>query len=357
MNVVHVVESFAGGTFDFLVDLTNGLQDYKHLIIHSNRPDTPENYTQYFPVDTKFCTWSAGREISPINDLKSLIQLIQILSKIPNIDVLHLHSSKAGFLGRLTAKMLRMSKKVIYTSHGVSFLRTDVSEFKRKIFIYLEKCGSVLGGQIIACSKSEAEIFKQFGINAKYIYNGVKPLYIISRNNILNEKEFIIGTASRITYPKNPILFSQIAELYLSQKNIKFLWVGDGELRDCLTAPNIEITGWLKREQVEQKIRQIDIYLSTSLWEGLPLSVLQAMFLSKPLVLSNCVGNKDLIIQEYNGYLFQSQKEAKYYIDKILFDKNLYKKLSSNSVDLAVSQFSLSNTLNEYDKLYRSIIK
>jgi glycosyltransferase involved in cell wall biosynthesis len=67
------------------------------------------------------------------------------------------------------------------------------------------------------------------------------------------------------------------------------------------------VTGWKCKESAIKYLHDADIYLSTSLWEGLPISVLQAMCYSKPLVLSDCTGNKDLIVD--NGYLCQSKEE------------------------------------------------
>lgn len=75
-----------------------------------------------------------------------------------------------------------------------------------------------------------------------------------------------------------------------------------GEDRHFLTSFNIETTGWFTEQQVQERIQQADLYLSTSLWEGMPLAVLKAMALGKALLLSDCVGNIECIKE--NGKIF-----------------------------------------------------
>mgnify|MGYP001485384163 CR=1 FL=1 len=77
--------------------------------------------------------------MNPLKDIKALWELYTILKNIEDIDIIHLHSSKAGFLGRIVSFLLDKSKKTIYTPHAISFLRLDVSLKKRKIFIAMEK--------------------------------------------------------------------------------------------------------------------------------------------------------------------------------------------------------------------------
>ncbi|WP_038056395.1 glycosyltransferase [Thermodesulfobacterium hydrogeniphilum] len=355
MKIVHIVEPFAGGTYDFLVDLTNNLSEYRHIIIHGKRENTPENFEKDFPPGTEFIYWqNATREINPKKDLNALFELLSILKKINDIDIIHLHSSKAGFLGRLVARILGLSDKIIYTSHGVSFLRKDVSKLKQRMFVYLEKFATKLGGRVVACSRSEAEEFRKYGINAEYIYNGVDCGFVNYRRD-QNKNIIIIGTIGRITYQKNPILFNEIAEYFSNKKNVKFLWIGDGESKEELKSKNIEITGWLPKEKVSNYLNSIDIYLSTSLWEGLPLSVLQAMCKGKPLVLSDCVGNRDLVKNNVNGFLYKTKEEAIKNLEKLICDSTLRLKFGQASLNIVKKDFSVKNTVSRYKELYKKV--
>src|SRR4051812_44851622 len=101
MKIVHVAECFATGTYDFISDLTSATTDITHVIIHGIRPDTPPNYKQDFPSGTEFHEWKhASRDIDPVQDALALMSLVRLLRIVGPLDVLHLHSSKAGFLGR-----------------------------------------------------------------------------------------------------------------------------------------------------------------------------------------------------------------------------------------------------------------
>ncbi|MQJ98206.1 glycosyltransferase, partial [Escherichia coli] len=119
-------------------------------------------------------------------------------------------------------------------------------------------------------------------------------------------------TCGRITEQKNPTLFNQIAAAFAQRQDVKFVWIGDGEneQRALLTSTNIVVTGWYSKAEVESTVRAADLYLSTSLWEGLPFSVLEALSLGKCLLLSDCVGNRDLVKDGYNGFSFLTAEEA-----------------------------------------------
>lgn len=355
MRVIHVLECFAGGVFEFLSALTQGMPEHKYIIIYGKRENTPIDYQERFPENTIFIPWeSAQREISPWKDMKALLELIKTLKKYINeASVIHLHSSKAGFLGRIAARLLRKSRIVLYTAHGASFLRKDVSKRKHLTYVWLEKIAGYFGGRIVACSNSEGEEFQKHKIkNIEVINNGIKVEALEKENIKEQEKEKLtIGTLARITYQKNPKQFNEIAEHFKENEKVRFLWIGDGELRDELKSSNIEITGWLKKEEAKEKLKEIDIYLSTSLWEGLPLSVLEAMALKKPVVLSNCVGNRDLV--KSNRYLYEDRKIAEKSLEKLLTENQLREKCGKESRNTVETHFSEDRMIKMYKYAYQ----
>lgn len=354
MKIIHVMECFAGGTFNFLVDLTNELSNEKHIVIYgTNRENTPKNFRDLFNKNVEFIEWkTAQREMKPLKDIKALWELYTILKKIDNIDIIHLHSSKAGFLGRIVSFLLGKSKKTIYTPHAISFLRLDVSPKKRKIFIWMEKFASFFGGKIVACSQSEKEAIEEQGIkNVTFINNGIKPLQIEKKENISNKITII--SVGRLSIQKNPKLFNDVALEFIDNPDIQFIWCGDGELKSELTSPNIKCTGWIERKELESYLANADIYLSTSLWEGLPLSVLEAMSVGLPVVLSNCVGNRDLVRD--NGFLYKDKKEATNNINELIENKELINKKGYNSKILMDNNFYIKNMAISYLNIYKGM--
>lgn len=352
MKIVHVMECFAGGTFKFLVDLTSELSNEEHIVIYgTNRENTPKHFRDLFNKNVKFIEWkTAQREMKPLKDIKALWELYTILKNIEDIDIIHLHSSKAGFLGRIVSFLLDKSKKTIYTPHAISFLRLDVSPKKRKIFIWIEKFASSFGGKIVACSQSEKEAIEEQDIkNVTFINNGIKPLQIEKKVN--TSDKITIISVGRLSIQKNPKLFNDIALEFIDNPNIQFIWCGDGELKSELTSPNIKCTGWIERKELENYLANADIYLSTSLWEGLPLSVLEAMSIGLPIVLSNCIGNKDLVIN--NGFLYNDKIDCINNINKLLSEKCLRIKQGKESKNLFFNNFLLENMAKNYLKVYK----
>lgn len=352
MKIIHIVESFATGIFDFLVDITNNMPDCEFIIIHGLRVETPANFSDYFPKGTLFFAWNnAVREISIRNDLLALKELLWVLRNIDNINIIHLHSSKAGFIGRIASRMLGFHNQVIYTPHGVSFLRKDISRIKYYLFIYFERLADVLAGRVEACSASEAEAFNRVGIKAGFVNNAVSC--DASPTKINHSSRITIVTLGRISFQKNPELFDEVAKYFEADSMLSFLWVGDGELRYKLTSNNISTTGWVSKKSAIEYLQNADIYLSTSLWEGLPISVLQAMCLSKPLVLMDCTGNKDLIFN--NGFLCQSIEEVIEAINCLKLDASKRIELGLNSKILAEQSFSIRQMISEYFCIYNEV--
>lgn len=350
MKVIHIVESFGGGVYDFIKDLTDEVQEYETTIFYGDRGNLKIGFENDFRENIKFIKWkNAQREISLLKDIKALFEVIKVLKK-EKYDVIHLHSSKAGFLGRVAAKLMGQSKNVIYTTHGISFLRQDISNSKLKLFILLEKIGEICGGQTIACSKSEAEFIKSKGIACEYINNGIKIDESFVKQPKQDEVIRIINVG-RITEQKNPKLFNEIAKEFIYNPKIKFIWVGDGEDRKLLSSENIEITGWLSQKQVKERLKEADIYLSTSKWEGLSLAVLQAMNYELPLVLSNCVGNIDLVEEEINGF---SYKNIEKIINK-LKNKNIFLKRGKDSKRILIEKYNIENMIKNYKSKYQNI--
>lgn len=354
MKIVHVVECFAGGVFSFLSNLTNELDKEEYIVIYgTNRDNIPQNFKERFPLKTQFIPWkNAGRSLNPVKDIKALWELYNILKKIDEIDVIHLHSSKAGFLGRIVSFLLGKSNKTIYTPHAISFLRLDISPKKRKIFIWMEKFASFFGGKIVACSQSEKEAIEEQGIkNVTFINNGIKPLQVEKKVNTSDKITMI--SVGRLSIQKNPKLFNDIALEFRDNPNIQFIWCGDGELKSELTSPNIKCTGWIERKELENYLASADIYLSTSLWEGLPLSVLEAMSIGLPIVLSNCVGNKDLV--DNNGFLYKNKKNATNNINELIENKELINKKGYNSKILMDNNFYIKNMAISYLNIYKGM--
>ncbi|RZJ51370.1 MAG: glycosyltransferase family 1 protein [Flavobacterium sp.] len=320
MKVVHIIEALGGGVYTYFRDLSTFFGDEEQnkgvdttIIYSGNRKEiNPENIKKDFSDGVNLIEINMVREFSPIQDLKSTFRLYQELKKI-NPDVIHLHSSKAGVLGRIAHFFLFRKKKLFYTPHGYAFLRTDISSFKKKLYYHIEKrIQQFFGGTTIACGDTEYEIAKKIG-DSKLVRNGIDIPEIQKHLQPHQNIKLTIGIVGRISFQKNPDLFNQIA---LRFPDFDFVWIGDGDLKSVLTAKNIKATGWLlDRAEVLKELNAKDIYLQTSIWEGLPIAVLEAMALQKPVIATRIIGNKDIVLHNQTGFLFDEITELDQYFE------------------------------------------
>jgi glycosyltransferase involved in cell wall biosynthesis len=357
MVIVHVVEPFASGVAVFVKLLAESLSEDQHIIIHGERQTiSPASKVKksFQTKNVRFIRWrSAQRNINPVKDVKALFELFTILKKLKrenSIDAVHLHSSKSGFLGRVACKFARINN-VIYTPNGAPFLSTT-KMLSTKVFALFEKVANVFGGKVVCCSKSEQRAYEKLGIQAITINNGV-PMSDMAISRTLREKnKFRIANCARITDQKNPALFNEIASSLADVKQLEFVWIGDGEYRDILDSRNIVISGWVSEEEAHELLKTCDVFLSTSNFEGLSFSVLEALRSKKPVLLRNCVGNLDAVKKGINGDLFQNAKEAVYKIIQYFANQPMLEVMGNYSKSYCRSEFNLQSTSRLYRQLY-----
>ena len=348
-KVLHIVESFGGGVFSFLVDLINGIDEsYEIVIAYSKRLQTPDDFKSYFNDKVKFIeVENFARSINPIKDLKAFGEIKRII-KQEKPDIVHLHSSKAGFLGRFACNGRNV--KVLYNPHGFSFLMKDSTKLKRMIYWLIEKVAAFRKCQIIGCSQGEYEEARKLSKNSICINNGINIEKIKEQTKDLNEKQIDfdnlkVCTVGRIVFPKNPKMFNKIAEEF---PNFKFTWIGDGEMRDTLTSENITITGWSEKPDVLKFLNENDVFILASLWEGLPISLLEAMYMKKVCIVSNCIGNRDVIKDGENGFIIKDKN----YIEIIKnLNNDIYDKIANNAQKNVLETFNTDVMIGEYKKI------
>lgn len=306
-KILYVVEAMGGGVFTYIVDLANELvNEFDMYIAYATRPQTPKNYKEYFdPRIHLIKVKSFCREIKLAQELKAIKEVREIEEKIKP-DIIHLHSSKAGVIGRVAFDGKNVP--LFYTPHGYSFLMKDASALKRFFYWTIEAVFAKKNCTTISCSLGEHEETLKFTKNATYVDNAIN-IEELSRK--LEKVEvvkhpFTVFTLGRICNQKNPKLFNEIAE---KMKDVKFLWIGDGELRGELKSENIEITGWIDRDEALKRSVNADVFVLTSLWEGLPISLLESMYMRKLCVVSNVIGNRDAIHSGDNGYVCDNVDE------------------------------------------------
>lgn len=357
MNIVHVVEPFAAGISVFVRSLTVSMPDDFHIIIHGERKKVmpARQVKSEFPQkNIRFIKWrSAQRAIDPVKDAFAFSELYTILRRLKKkglVDAVHLHSSKSGLLGRAACRLARIDN-VFYTPNGASFLSVN-NRVLRLFYKQLEKFGNRLGGKVICCSASEFNEYKKLGIDAAYINNGV-ALQADDREQLQKkDSTFRVVTSGRIEIQKQPALFNAIAQYFEGIPGIEFTWIGDGPDKYQFTSRNIRVTGWMDAPSVQSCVASADLYLSTSKYEGLSFAVLEALALRKPVLLSNCTGNSDIVKRGINGALFTNKEEAIVKILQYYTNPEMLPVMGAYSEEICQAEFDVEQNFKNYREVY-----
>ncbi|MFM0352660.1 glycosyltransferase family 4 protein [Paraburkholderia nemoris] len=357
-RIVHVTEALGGGVLSFLVELCNQsvLAGYAVSVIYSERVESPENFRELFNPGVKFIRVSMCRAIRPIHDARALIALVSALhSSKP--DVIHLHSSKAGVLGRIAARVATPGAKLFYSPHGLSFLRSDVSKLARRLYLTFERCANRLGGTIVACSQGEfEELRNKIGAeNARLIENGVDTDRVPKRKDRADGK-VMVGMMGRASFQKNHELFQQIAESF-SDERVEFVWIGGHEAQLSASRANaIRCTGWVERMAALAAMSELDVYVQTSRWEGMPLALVEAQVAGIPAVVTDVVGNRDVVIHGKTGFVATSRVELREYIEILRSNPSLRNSMGQAAATSAVERFCLDVKFRQWVSLYEDAV-
>ncbi len=339
-----------GGVFTYIVELANKLvEEYDLYIAYAVRAQTPKDYKDYFDKRIHLIkVENFIRAIRPVKDIKAGFEIRQIVKEI-NPEIIHLHSAKAGILGRLFLNTRK--HKLFYTPHGYSFLMENCHPLKRSMYKGIEKIFGLTKCKTICCSVGEYKESLKVTKSSSFISNGI-DINILNNQmqNVKVEKHNkpIVFTIGRICEQKNPSMFNAIAS---SMPNVDFVWIGDGELKEQLTSENIKITGWISREEVIKYAMQADIFVLASLWEGLPISLLESMYMKKVCIVSDVVGNRDVILDGRNGYVC---KNTEHFISRIQENvDNLNQEVAQNAYESIIDTYNTDVISVLYSKEYK----
>lgn len=352
-KILYFVEALGGGVFTYITNLANNLSnDFDIYVAYGVRPQTPGNIKRFFNENVHLIRVENFKRQISFSDVKAFFEMKRIVRRIKP-DIIHLHSSKAGFLGRWAFNGKKIP--VFYTPHGYSFLMENISPKKKLLFRSIEKISASRNCITISCSYGENEETKKMTEKALYIDNGINTGQIdqILKNTIPNKaKKFTVFTLGRISSQKNPQLFNQIA---LKFPNINFIWIGDGQLRSELTSSNIIITGWLNMENALRRAINYDAFLLTSEWEGLPMALLEAMYIGKPCIVSNVIGNNN-VINGSNGFLCDTLNDYCDAVKKLMMFDDDYKNMVLKAHRDIVNRYNSKVMSNKYKEIYKRAI-
>lgn len=354
-KILFVAEAMGGGVFTFLVGLCNELVQYYDIYVaYGIRRQTPDDFRKYFDDHVHLIrVRNFERSIDPRRDLGAFWELRNIADRVKP-DLIHLHSSKAGVLGRWAFN----GKKIplFYTPHGYSFLMSNYNAAKRFSYKMMERVSAFRNCTTISCSEGEHLETLKLTSNARFVNNGInvdEMRRMMDSIGGCSEEDNRIFTLGRICYQKNPVLFDEVAS---KMPDLHFVWIGDGELRDALKAPNIEVTGWLNREEAMRRSMSSKIFILTSLWEGLPMSLLESMYMEKLCLVNDVIGSRDVVRSGVNGYVCETADDYVNVIRKVLADPEMLREITARARKDIEEKYNTRIMAEKYREIYEETL-
>ncbi|MBE6212183.1 MAG: glycosyltransferase family 4 protein [Rikenellaceae bacterium] len=345
MKILQVItQSELGGAQTVVVQLANNLSKEYEVVLAAGQGDGKMWNMVSNQVIKEDCP-HLQRSVSLKNDLLAAIELRRLYKKYKP-DVIHLHSSKAGTLGRIVFP----SKKTVYTVHGFDSVRLAFRKFLPIERFLQHFCKAVVG-----VSKYDEKNLLAEGIknNVSTVYNGISipDCSQISDIDVFNQDKKVVLTIARVSPPKKTDLFVEVARL-LPKYN--FVWIGNqcevsefGELpSNCHFLGNVPNAGAF--------CSKADLLMLPSNYEGLPMVILEAMSFGKPVVASDVGGISEIVRNEVNGYTLAN--DARLFAEKIqnIFeDTTLYSKFCQNSLDIFQRELTVEKMVQGYLDIYR----
>lgn len=311
------------------------------------------------------------REINPARDLLVTCQLVRLLRR-GRFDVIHTHSSKAGIVGRIAARVAGVPH-VVHTVHGWGF-HERMHPLVKSFYVILERIMRPWTSALVSVSNRTTRIGLEEGIGTAESYRMIRsgiPLARFhpdaGRRALLRDRlgysddEIVIGSVGRLSAQKNPMDFVATAErLTADFFNLRFVYVGDGPMREEVLAAaaaagvddRIDFLGL--RDDVPDLLRAMDVFILTSLWEGLPRVVPQALATGVPVVAYDIAGIEEAVIEGRNGHLVEPG-DVEGMVERLrplLADDSLRAAMSSCALEEFDDSFSEDRMIADLESLY-----
>lgn len=316
MKIIYLItrSDVMGGASIHLLDLAAGSKASGHQVIigvGNPSPSIPSLFQARAAEMGLEChsIKSLVREIDPIKDISCYIELRNFM-KMHAADIVHVHSSKAGILGRLAARSL--SLPVIFTVHGWAFTE-GVSAKRRFFYMWVEKIMSRFASKIITVSNYDRNLAIKNSVSdpnrMMTVHNGMPESYDYAVLE-LDPPVLKLIMVARFEKPKNQSsLLRALASIKTERWTLEL--VGDGpELQH-----NIDLAAELKIQDrivfsgactdIARRLASSNIFILASDWEGLPLTILEAMRAGLPVVASNVGGVSEAVINDVTGILIE----------------------------------------------------
>ena len=362
MRVLHVIARLnVGGTARYITQLANELP--KHGIetfvatgfVQGDEVEDPSAQS----IDVIRIP-ALGRSINPIKDHLARKQLEKIIEDVKP-DIIHTHTFKAGYITRMKKQPI----PVVHTFHGHLLDDPEFSGFKSKVIIAIEKKLAKRSAKLVTVGHIVGQELLQHNIGLKDQYLSIAPgvtalkitprAEAMSNLGISENGQPIIGWIARITGVKNPMKALEVARAI---PQAQFVMAGGGDLLADVIAEapsNVSVVGWAKAEDL---FGAVDIILSTSENEGMPVALIEAQLAGKPVVATDVGSVSEVIANDETGLVTNKNPQTIVAaVNTLILDTQKHTAMGTLAISRAQSLFSVERMINAHVGLYKSIVK
>ena len=323
---------------------------------------------------------SLVREINPVKDITALLDIRRLLLRIKRSSqspiIVHTHSSKTGIIGRWAAYLAGIPV-IIHTYHGYGF--NDYQSFlKRRLFVLLERLTARITTRFIAVSKNNIEKGINAGIfrsdDVELIRSGIdiSEFSDVKVDKAKKKMELgieldkpLIGMIACFKPQKAPLDFVKAAHLVCQKmSDVRFVVAGDGELRPPMEElinnlglkDKIKLLGF--RMDIPEIMKCLDVFVLTSLWEGLPKVIVQAIAAGIPIVATEVDGSSEVIKNGVNSFLVKPG-DVEGIAEKVMniLQKPKDFKFEISDLKSILDEFDINLMVKKQEKLYEALVK
>jgi glycosyltransferase involved in cell wall biosynthesis len=350
-----------GGAQIHVKDMAKQLQEDGHTVLVSFGKKgafselLKENSIEYSIIEKMV------RNINPLWDMWALKNIVDEIRRV-RPDIITIHSSKAGILGRIAAKITGVP--VVFTAHGWAFSE-GIEHRKRRVYLWIEKVGAYLSNKIITVSEYDRNLSLSNNIgteeNTVAIQNGMHDIgddfHATPELEVVN-----IIMVARFQVPKDHIgLIKALYELKHLKWHLQLVGEDGGLMdeskklvSDLGLEEKIDFLG--NRSDIVTLLSRSQLFILTSFWEGFPLTIIEAMRAGLPVIASHVGGVSEAVEHKETGYIVSSHDELVSRLETLISSPALRSEMGKKGLLKYKENFTFEHMYNKTLKVYSSII-
>lgn len=345
MRILQIVTlSELGGAQTVVINLANKLCENHETIVVAGEGDGK----LFELLDSRITTDripSLVRRLSPLNEIKTVLAMKRLYNKY-RPDVIHLHSSKAGLLGRISFP----KSKIVYTVHGFDSIRLAYRKFLPLEKVLQYRCAAIAG-----VSKYDERNLKEEGIsnNVSTVYNGIYKPYHLEKDPFkqYEKYQYKVLCIARLSPQKNLNLFIEVAR---KLPEYAFIWIGNQEDPKFDFPDNVFFMGNIS--EAGSYTEYADLFMLPSNYEGLPMVIIESLAMGTP-VIASAVGGITELLNGKNGKALENDAEKMVYAIKeyLSFSEDEKSTIKKNAYETYLDHFTVDKMVKGYLEIYNKI--